>query len=114
MLVVGSACASAAIGLATRTRWGRQLALGILIANLIGDLLNAFCGTICVLYWIADWRRDDRLLADRAKIAFGRARDGCFGVGQNVGLPPIRRKFDRRKWFDRIGDAANCGWPERD
>ena len=42
MLVVGSACASAAIGLATRTRWGRQLALGILIANLIGDLLNAF------------------------------------------------------------------------
>ncbi len=42
MLVVGSACASAAIGLATRTRWGRQLAPGILIANLIGDLLNAF------------------------------------------------------------------------
>jgi hypothetical protein len=42
MLVVGSACASAAIGLATRTRWGRQLALGILIANLIGDLVNAF------------------------------------------------------------------------
>jgi len=42
MFVVGSACASAAIGLATRTRWGRQLALGILIANLIGDLVNAF------------------------------------------------------------------------
>jgi hypothetical protein len=42
MFVVGSACASAAIGLATRARWGRQLALGILIANLIGDLLNAF------------------------------------------------------------------------
>lgn len=42
MLVVGSACASAAIGLATRARWGRQLALGILIVNLIGDLLNAF------------------------------------------------------------------------
>ena len=42
MFVVGSACASAAIGLATRARWGRQLALGILIVNLIGDLLNAF------------------------------------------------------------------------
>ena len=42
MFVVGSACASAAIGLATRARWGRPLALGILIVNLIGDLLNAF------------------------------------------------------------------------
>ncbi len=42
MFVVGLACASAAIGLATRARWGRQLALGILIVNLIGDLLNAF------------------------------------------------------------------------
>jgi len=41
MFVVGSACASAAIGLATRARWGRQLALGILSVNLIGDLLNA-------------------------------------------------------------------------
>jgi len=42
MFVVGSACASAASGLAPRARWGRQLALGILIVNLIGDLLNAF------------------------------------------------------------------------
>jgi len=41
MFVVGLACAAAAIGLATRARWGRQLALGILIVNLIGDLLNA-------------------------------------------------------------------------
>jgi len=41
MFMVGSACASAAIGLATRARWGRPLALGILIVNLIGDLLNA-------------------------------------------------------------------------
>jgi len=41
MFVVGSACGSAAIGLATRARWGRPLALGILIVNLIGDLLNA-------------------------------------------------------------------------
>ena len=42
MFVVGSACASAAIGLATRARWGRLLALAILIVNLMGDLLNAF------------------------------------------------------------------------
>ena len=42
MAVVGSACASAAIGLPTRARWGRQVALGVLIVNLIGDLLNAF------------------------------------------------------------------------
>ena len=42
MIVVGSACASAAIGLATRARWGVPLALGILAVNLVGDLLNAF------------------------------------------------------------------------
>jgi hypothetical protein len=42
MIVVGLACASAAIGLATRARWGRQLAIGILSFNLLGDLVNAF------------------------------------------------------------------------
>ncbi len=42
MVVVGSACAVAAIGLATRARWGVSLALGILAVNLVGDLLNAF------------------------------------------------------------------------
>src|SRR6266581_1350878 len=42
MFVVGSACASAAIGLATSARWGVPLALGILAVNLVGDLLNAF------------------------------------------------------------------------
>jgi hypothetical protein len=42
MIVVGSACALAAIGLATRARWGVPLALGILLVNLVGDLLNAF------------------------------------------------------------------------
>ena len=42
MLIVGTACASAAIGLAKRTRWGIPLALGILIVNLFGDSLNAF------------------------------------------------------------------------
>src|SRR2546423_12113647 len=36
MFVVGSACALAAIGLATRARWGVPLALGILTVNLIG------------------------------------------------------------------------------
>ena len=42
MAIVGSACASAAFGLATRARWGTRLALGILTVNLVGDLLNAF------------------------------------------------------------------------
>src|SRR5947208_11841958 len=42
MVVVGSACALAAMGLATRARWGVPLALGILAVNLIGDLVNAF------------------------------------------------------------------------
>lgn len=42
MAIVGSACALTSVGLATRARWARQLALGILIVNLIGDLLNAF------------------------------------------------------------------------
>jgi hypothetical protein len=42
MIVIGSACALAAIGLATRARWGVPLALGILVVNLVGDLLNAF------------------------------------------------------------------------
>ena len=41
MFVVGAACAVGAIGLATRARWGRRLALSILVVNLIGDLLNA-------------------------------------------------------------------------
>ena len=41
MFVVGSACAFAAIGLATHARWGRRLALGILVVNLAGDLVNA-------------------------------------------------------------------------
>ena len=42
MVVVGSACALAAIGLGMRRRWGVPLALGILAVNLVGDLLNAF------------------------------------------------------------------------
>ncbi len=42
MAVVGSACALASVGLATRARWGHRLALGILSFNLVGDLVNAF------------------------------------------------------------------------
>ncbi len=42
MMIVGSACAFAAIGLAKDRRWGRNLALVILAVNLAGDLINAF------------------------------------------------------------------------
>jgi hypothetical protein len=41
MAVVGAACGLAAVGLAKSAEWGRQLAIGILIVNLIGDTLNA-------------------------------------------------------------------------
>lgn len=41
MLVVGSACAAAAIGLARETAWGRRLAIGVLVVNMSGDTLNA-------------------------------------------------------------------------
>ncbi len=41
MAVVGVACGSAAIGLARNVEWGRRLAIAVLVANLIGDSLNA-------------------------------------------------------------------------
>jgi hypothetical protein len=41
MIIVGLVCASAAIGIAARAEWGRGLALGVLGANLLGDLGNA-------------------------------------------------------------------------
>jgi len=41
MVMVGAACGLAAIGLARNARWGRALAVGILIVNLVGDSLNA-------------------------------------------------------------------------
>jgi hypothetical protein len=41
MAMVGAACSLAAVGLAKNAEWGRQLAVGILIVNLIGDTLNA-------------------------------------------------------------------------
>ncbi len=42
MLIVGAACAFAAIGLARNRLWGRNLGLIILAVNLIGDLTNVF------------------------------------------------------------------------
>lgn len=41
MTVVGMACAGVAFGLAKRRPWGRQLAIGIVTVNLLGDSLNA-------------------------------------------------------------------------
>jgi hypothetical protein len=41
MLLVGTACGLAAIGLAKNAEWGRRLAIGILTVNLVGDTLNA-------------------------------------------------------------------------
>lgn len=41
MMTVGAACAAAAYGLAKAKWWGRRLAIGILIVNLIGDSANA-------------------------------------------------------------------------
>src|SRR2546423_14957123 len=42
MTVVGAACGVVAIGLARSAEWGRRLAIGILIVNIIGDSLNAW------------------------------------------------------------------------
>jgi hypothetical protein len=41
MATVGMACGLAAVGVARTAEWGRRLAIGILAANLVGDLLNA-------------------------------------------------------------------------
>jgi uncharacterized membrane protein (UPF0136 family) len=41
MLVVGTACAWAAVGLARQKKWGRRLAIGILAVNLVGDSVSA-------------------------------------------------------------------------
>jgi hypothetical protein len=42
MVIVGVACALAAIGLARNAKWGRWLGILILAANLVGGLTNAF------------------------------------------------------------------------
>jgi uncharacterized membrane protein (UPF0136 family) len=41
MAMVGSACGLAAVGLAKNAEWGRRLAIGVLVVNLVGDSLNA-------------------------------------------------------------------------
>ena len=41
MLIVGTACACAAVGLVRRAPWGITLAVVILSVNLLGDSLNA-------------------------------------------------------------------------
>jgi hypothetical protein len=42
MATVGVACGLAAVGLAQKAEWGRRLAIGILIVNLVGDSVNAW------------------------------------------------------------------------
>ena len=42
MAGVGAACACAAWGLARQRNWGRRLAAGILLVNLLGNSMNAF------------------------------------------------------------------------
>ena len=41
MTVVSAACAAAGIGLWTGQRWGRHVALAVLVVNLVGDVANA-------------------------------------------------------------------------
>jgi hypothetical protein len=41
LVAVSVVCAASAIGLWTARRWGRHVAMGTLVANLIGDLANA-------------------------------------------------------------------------
>jgi len=44
MAVVGAGCGLAAFGLARGAEWGRQLAIGVLTVNLVGDMFNAVFG----------------------------------------------------------------------
>jgi len=41
MATVGAACGLAAFGLARGAEWGRQIAIGVLTVNLVGDTFNA-------------------------------------------------------------------------
>ncbi len=41
MIAVSAACATVAVGIRTRASWGRQAAIALLAANLIGDTANA-------------------------------------------------------------------------
>ena len=42
MIVIGVACAAAAIGLARGWEWGRRVAVCVLVINMAGDTANAF------------------------------------------------------------------------
>ena len=48
MTIVGAACGGAAIGLAKYSEWGRRVAIGVLIVNIMGDSSNALLRS--------DWR----------------------------------------------------------
>jgi hypothetical protein len=41
LVSVAATCAGSAVGLRRERRWGHRLAVGVLAANLVGDLLNA-------------------------------------------------------------------------
>ena len=41
MAAVGAACGLASFGLARGAEWGRQIAIGVLTVNLVGDTFNA-------------------------------------------------------------------------
>jgi len=72
MLVIGTGCAFAAIGLWQDTLWGRRLALIILLLNILGDLVNAFVrhdfraliglpiGGAMIVFLLASGRRSKR------------------------------------------------------
>jgi hypothetical protein len=45
MFSVSVACAAAAIGLWRGSWWGQRLAVGLIVVNLVGDVLSAFLGT---------------------------------------------------------------------
>jgi len=45
LAVVSAACATAGVGLFLGRRWGHRLALGLLVFNLLGDVLNTVLGT---------------------------------------------------------------------
>src|SRR6266498_3154984 len=53
------------------------------------------------------------LQAKRAQVPFGRLRDGGFGVGQDVRLPPAAVDLIERESFDSLDDAAYCRGSKR-
>jgi len=53
------------------------------------------------------------LRADRAQIAFGGSRNGCFCIRKNVRLPPAAVDVIEREWFDSFDDAADRRGAER-